>query len=235
MVAVGRQDPGLDPALDPRSVRTAAEQGAAGLLAGEHEHDREPTEMSIAHVLELVEQHRRLAGAVDVHERHTRERLGGEDRRDDRQDRRDPATGRQSGVGARCTGVDPVCEVPERRQGVDRVTDLQLGRRPCREHSTGHASDRDPEWAVGGTRVDRVAATQLDTVELVSQRQVLTVLETQAPVAGVERHHHAVAGVVIDSADEQRGEAVGGRGGRARRAHHRALNNSNGSEQALQT
>ncbi len=234
------------------AIGSTGEQGCIGLFAGEGVPDLNPAEVSIAEALELLEQHRRAGGLIHVDQSNQGFGLVTQDRRHDREHRRDARSSGEHRVAARLGRHQLVGEMPGGRHHVEPVTGLEFGVRPGGEHTARYLPDRHSQGSVGRCGAQRVTSTELDAVELSTQRQVLAVPKCEqlgtVERGGLERDDHALVGVAFHAADRELHEGrclvgivragdvidhvVGRDAGDAVRrvvGHQSALNSSNGS------
>ncbi len=194
----GRLDhTGGDQVIETLSVDAAREQRTRPRLAGEEMGDPEPLQVTVLQRLELFDEHRRGVRSVHIEQADGAERLGFEQRADDRQDGRDPTAGGDDHVTPRDIGVGVAREAPGRGHDLDLVADGHVAGQPARHGAVGYLANTDSERPTGG-RGHRIAPPDLLTVRSRPERQMLAVavaIRVGQSLGNGEGHHYGIVGV----------------------------------------
>jgi hypothetical protein len=140
--SVGEELADLLPA-DPAAV-----ERQVGRLLREHVVQRQPRQVAVLQVLELLEEHRRAELAVAVDQGEARAGLGGEHGLHDREDRRDAAAAGDAEVVALGLRVERHEEAALGRHHLDRVARPSATRGSRSRSAARHLADADAQLAV---------------------------------------------------------------------------------------
>ncbi|MPL79728.1 hypothetical protein SDC9_25612 [bioreactor metagenome] len=205
-----RIEPVREQRLHLRGVDAAGEQVDLLPFLFQHVDDRQPAEVEVLQILQLLAEHDRADLAIGIDEGELRLRLTRQHGLDDRQQRRDARAAGKAQILLVGLGLDRGEELAHRRHRVDLVAGGEVLVRPGREGAAIDALDADLQHPLAHARADRVAAAQFLAVEVAAQRQILSLGEIEQGavlVLGGEGDDHGVAGFAAHIGHGQRMEA----------------------------